>query len=113
MNGTKARCRWFRVVVREPDSEPVITPSGRDLFFKTSAGLVKEDTDGAPDIYDARIGGGFPVAEAPVERCEGDACQGPLTNPAPLLVPGSAVQASGENASRRRRSSRREVQTGK
>ena len=82
----------------EPDSEAVITPSGRDLFFVTSAGLVTGDTDGAPDIYDARIGGGFPVSEAPVERCEGDACQGPLTNPAPLLVPGSAVQAPGENA---------------
>ncbi len=82
----------------EPDREPVLTPSGRDLFFKTTAGLVVGDSDGAPDLYDARLGGGFTPPQAPPERCEGDACQGPLTNPAPLLVPGSAVQAAGENA---------------
>jgi hypothetical protein len=80
-----------------PDREPVITPSGRDVFFMSSAGLVPEDTDGALDVYDARLGGGFAAVEAPAQRCEGDACQGPLTNPVPLLVPGSAVQAPGEN----------------
>lgn len=80
-----------------PDREPVITPSGRDVFFMSSAGLVPEDTDGALDVYDARLGGGFASVEAPAQRCEGDACQGPLTNPVPLLVPGSAVQAPGEN----------------
>jgi hypothetical protein len=80
-----------------PDREPVITPSGRDLFFTSSAALVPEDTDGALDVYDARLGGGFAPVEAPVQRCEGDACQGPLTNPAPLLVPGSAVQTPGED----------------
>jgi hypothetical protein len=80
-----------------PDREPVITPSGRDVFFMTGAGLVPEDTDGALDVYDARLGGGLPPPEAPAQRCEGDACQGPLTNPAPLLVPGSAVQTPGEN----------------
>ncbi len=82
----------------EPDRDPVLTASGRDLFFKTAAGLVAGDSDGAPDLYDARLGGGFTPPQAPPERCEGDACQGPLTNPAPLLVPGSAVQAAGENA---------------
>jgi hypothetical protein len=81
----------------EADEEAVITPSGRDVFFVTSAGLVSEDTDGVPDVYDARLGGGFPAPEPPLQRCEGDACQGPLTNPAPLLVPSSAVQAAGEN----------------
>ncbi len=76
---------------------PVITPSGRDVFFTTSAGLVPEDTDGKADVYDARLGGGFPSVPASVRECSGDACQGPLTNPAPLLVPGSVSQASGEN----------------
>ncbi len=83
----------------EPDEEAVITPSGRDVFFVTSQGLVPQDTDGAPDVYDARIGGGFPVPASEPERCRGDACQGPLTNPAPLLVPGSVSQAPGENVS--------------
>jgi hypothetical protein len=75
----------------------VIDPSGKNIFFLTSQGLVTQDTDGAPDIYDARLGGGFIPPQAPVQPCAGDGCQGPLTNPAPLLVSGSAVQAPGES----------------
>ena len=56
-----------------------------------------QDTDGLGDVYDARLHGGFPVAAVPRAPCSGDACQGPLTNPAPLLVPGSVAQAPGEN----------------
>jgi hypothetical protein len=74
-----------------------ITPSGRDLFFVTVAGLLPQDTDGARDVYDARLGEGFPETSANVQSCSGDACQGPLTNPAPLLVPGSVSQLAGEN----------------
>ena len=81
----------------EAASQAVIDPSGRNIFFITSQGLVPQDTDGADDIYDARLGGGFPLPPAPVQPCAGDGCQGPLTNPAPLLVPGSAVQAPGES----------------
>jgi hypothetical protein len=75
----------------------VITPSGRDVFFVTAQGLVPQDTDEAPDVYDARIGGGFPLPTAEREPCAGDACQGALTNPAALLVPGSVPQAPGGN----------------
>jgi hypothetical protein len=81
----------------QPDEDAVISPEGRDIFFVTSQGLLPQDTDGAADVYDARSGGGFPPAAAPDEECSGDGCQGPLTNPAPLLVPGSVVQAPGEN----------------
>ena len=80
-----------------PVEDVVISPSGRDVFFVTSQGLMPQDTDGVPDIYDARLGGGFRAAAAPAQPCSGDACQGPLTNPAPLLVPGSVSQAPGEN----------------
>jgi hypothetical protein len=79
------------------DSEATITPSGRDVFFFTTAELVPGNSNGLPVLYDARLGGGFPPAEAPAERCEGDACQGALFTPAPLLVPGSAAQAPGED----------------
>lgn len=75
----------------------VITPSGRDIFFTTVQGLLPQDTDGASDIYDARLGEDFPPVFASTRPCSGDACQGPLTNPAPLLVPGSFSQVSGEN----------------
>lgn len=75
----------------------VISPEGNDVFFVTSQGLVPQDTDGLDDVYDARLHGGFPVPPAARERCSGDACQGPLTNPAPLLVAGSFSQAPGGN----------------
>jgi hypothetical protein len=81
----------------EPTEDVVISPSGRDVFFTTAQGLVPQDTDGQLDLYDARIGGGFPALPAPARECSGDACQGPLTNPAPLLVPGSVAQAPGDD----------------
>jgi hypothetical protein len=84
----------------EEVDDVIISPNGLSVFFDTSEGLVPQDTDGAPDLYDARLDQpGEAVAQAEAERrpCEGDACQGPLTNPAPLLVPGSVSQAPGEN----------------
>jgi len=47
--------------------------SGADAYFLTSRSLVGADS-GATDVYDAREGGGFPEASAPL-ACEGDACQ--------------------------------------
>lgn len=81
----------------EPVEDVVISPDGSSVVFDTVEGLVPQDTDGLPDVYDARLGGGFPSAAAERRPCEGDACQGPLTNPAPLLVPGSVSQAPGES----------------
>jgi hypothetical protein len=81
----------------EDDIEATITASGRDLTFETAQGLASQDSDGLLDIYDARLEGGFPLAQSARQPCSGDACQGPLTNPAPLLVPGSASQSPGEN----------------
>lgn len=75
-----------------PIQDVVITPSGDDAFFVTTQGLLPQDTDGESDVYDARIGGGFP--EPPRERqpCSSDACQGPLTSPSPMIIPVSTVQ---------------------
>jgi hypothetical protein len=67
------------------------TESGNDVFFLTSSSLVSGDP-GSRDLYDARVGGGFPVPTPPIP-CEGDACA-PLP-PAPedptvgTVVPGS------------------------
>jgi hypothetical protein len=80
-----------------PVKDVVISADGRNVFFVTTQGLVPQDTDGSADVYDARLEGGFPPPPAERRPCEGDACQGPLTNPAPLLVPGSVSQAPGEN----------------
>jgi hypothetical protein len=65
--------------------------SGDDLFFATADGLVPGDTDGAYDVYDARVprpGDSQPPAEVP---CAGDVCQGPPRVPAPLGAPASAT----------------------
>jgi hypothetical protein len=81
----------------EPVENVVISPEGADIFFVTTEGLVPQDTDGTPDIYDARLNGGFPSPPTTAAPCKGDACQGPLTNPAPLLIPGSVSQEAGGN----------------
>jgi hypothetical protein len=67
--------------------------SGGDVFFTTADSLVPQDTDDNIDVYDARIGGGFPAPPAP-PTCSGDACQGPLSAAPTLLSPGSEFQAS-------------------
>ncbi len=54
--------------------------NGDDVFFMTSAQLSKQDADGVPDVYDARVDGGFPEPQAP-PACEGDACQSPVAAP--------------------------------
>jgi hypothetical protein len=68
--------------------------SGTDVFFGTTEQLVGQDTDTNGDIYDARIGGGFPAPLSPPE-CSGDACQGTLGAAPVLLSPGSEFQAGG------------------
>ena len=49
--------------------------SGDDVFFYTEQRLVGWDGDSAGDIYDARIGGGFPEPLPPPEPCEAGACR--------------------------------------
>lgn len=47
---------------------------GNDVFFTTLASLDGQD-NGLVDVYDARVGGGFPEPEAAAPQCEGEACQ--------------------------------------
>jgi hypothetical protein len=64
---------------------------GNDVFFATAEGLVPGDTDGAYDVYDARVphpGDNPPPAAVP---CEGSVCQGPPNVPSPLAPPASAT----------------------
>jgi hypothetical protein len=78
------------------DDKPVITPTGGDIFFVTQTSLLPQDGDGLGDVYDARLGGGFPASAAPAARCS-QACQGPLTAAPSPLVAGSMSQPAGEN----------------
>ena len=64
----------------QTDSEWVeASESGEDVFFRTEESLVKSDP-GSVDIYDARVGGGFPEP-TPKAACEGDSCQAPPPAP--------------------------------
>ena len=52
------------------------TPGGHDVFFVTRERLVGWDVDGNYDMYDARVGGGFPDPPPVASQCSGDPCQG-------------------------------------
>lgn len=66
-----------------------VSESGADAFIETSEGIAPGDTDGAYDVYDARIPrpGDNPPPEA--LPCEGAVCQGPPSVPNLLGLPAS------------------------
>lgn len=49
---------------------------GNDVFFTTRQQDLAQDTDTLVDLYDARIGGGFPQPVPVTGGCVGDECQG-------------------------------------
>jgi hypothetical protein len=67
---------------------------GDDVFFMTRERLVGWDRDSVYDIYDARVGGGFPE---PVSEpiCSGDACLGASDSPPPKPVIGTQLLSRG------------------
>jgi hypothetical protein len=75
-----------------------MTSDGHDVFFQSADLLVPQDTDTTPSIYDARVGGGFPVAAAP-RPCQGNDCQGTPAAVPTLTAPAS--NAAREPAARR------------
>jgi hypothetical protein len=71
--------------------------SGGDVFFSSGDQLVGQDTDTQLDLYDARVGGGFPAPPAAGAGCEGEACQGSASAPPLFGSPGSVSSAGGGN----------------
>jgi hypothetical protein len=67
--------------------------SGNDAFFATRQSLVPGDTDNLVDVYDARVGGGFPAALSQ-PQCSGTGCQGVPLAP-PLFATPASVTFSG------------------
>ena len=66
--------------------------SGNDVFFGTADQLLPEDTSNNVAVWDARVGGGFPVTVAPPPCDNGDACKPPpAPQPAAFGLPGSAT----------------------
>lgn len=68
------------------------SPDGQNVFFGTADQLLPQDTSNNVVVYDARVGGGFPVSVAPPPCDNGDSCKPP---PAPQSsvfgAPASAV----------------------
>lgn len=74
---------------------------GSDVFFTTREQLVGWDVDQTVDLYDARLGGGFPEPASPPPTCQGDACQPPpasLNDPTPAS---SAFVGAGDRGASR------------
>jgi hypothetical protein len=65
--------------------------SGNDVFFITGQQLVGQDKDQIADLYDARVGGGFPAPAVPAPACAGDNC---LTGLAASPVFGAPVSST-------------------
>ena len=71
------------------------SPSGNDVFFSTLSSLVPQDY-GLIDVYDARVGGGFPPLPRPNPPCEGEACQSPSARPERPVPSSSVFQGPGD-----------------
>ncbi len=68
--------------------------NGNDVFFITTQGLVRADTDNSLSLYDARVNGGF--AEPPESaECGGEGCKG-SPPPSPSFSAPSSASFSGE-----------------
>lgn len=72
--------------------------SGHDVFIATRDRLVGWDRDSAYDIYDVRVGGGFPEPAPTPPACGGGTCQGALAAPPAYAAPGSGSFSGSGNA---------------
>ena len=87
--------------------------SGRDVFFASRERLVGWDTDVSYDIYDARIGGGFPEPVRPVAGCADDACQGTRSQAPTRRSPTSVTFEGPGNVRAHHKKARRKCRRGK
>ncbi|MCL2769500.1 MAG: hypothetical protein FWD42_05240 [Solirubrobacterales bacterium] len=75
-----------------PSALAAISENGDNAFFFTYQSLVPQDTDGGvADIYDARVGGGFPAPTQPVSCASSEECSNPVSTPTTPTAPASAL----------------------
>ncbi|HEY8814943.1 MAG TPA: fibronectin type III domain-containing protein, partial [Candidatus Dormibacteraeota bacterium] len=89
---------------------------GSDVFIRTESSIDVRDT-GLMDIYDARVGGGFPPPPPPPPPCAGDACQSAPPPPNDPTPASAAFKGAGDpkpkKAQRRCRARDRHAAKGK
>jgi hypothetical protein len=93
----------------EPASFAAASASGNDAFIVTRQQLAKADRDALVDVYDVRVGGGFPETQDPAPPCEGDSCQGKLAAVPDEALIGSRDVGAGVAPAKRVRIRHREV----
>lgn len=71
------------------------SPDGDDVFFVTRAPLVGRDRDELADVYDARVGGGFPEPEPEPGTCQASGCQRSTAAPPPRAAASSTTVGPG------------------
>lgn len=81
-----------------PNYDVLITGNsadGRDVFIRTHETLTSDDRNGGyADVYDLRIGGGFPTTTP----CAGEACRGPQSAPPATALPLASLSATDTSA---------------
>jgi hypothetical protein len=76
----------------------VASANAEDVYIYTANALTPTHTGELVALYDARVGGGFPVAPRQVP-CEGDQCKGPASTPPGPAAIGSVSFTGGGNGS--------------
>jgi hypothetical protein len=72
--------------------------SGNDVFIATADQLVPSDTDARIDVYDVKVGGGFPVSVVSPVCTNGDSCRAPVSSqPGVFGAPASATFSGAGN----------------
>ena len=93
--GRTARCSWSPSGVSRGESNILdSSASGDDVFFATTDGLVDDDRDGEFDVYDARVGGGFPAGGGCGRGVPVELSHGPPAGPPPV-VPAASIPFAG------------------
>ena len=67
-----------------------VSSNGDDVFITTNDRLAPQDSESSTQIYDARVGGGFPYRPF-VSGCDSGQCQGPQTSAPFFGAPASAT----------------------
>ncbi|MGN6586074.1 MAG: hypothetical protein ACTHKT_01200, partial [Solirubrobacterales bacterium] len=84
-----------------------VTPDGNDVVFLSQDDLTGGGgIGGAPALYDARVGGGFPPPPPPPAPCVEEGCKGPDTGVAPNVSQNeksSSTKSSGNVKPKRKR----------
>jgi Tol biopolymer transport system component len=85
---TSGGCHFLISSGKSEDESYLVDASsdGRDVFFSTRSPLIGWDVNPNFDVYDARVGGGFPEPSVqPI--CQGEGCKAPPTAPPVISSP--------------------------